>query len=125
MVNPPSVTEKYVDIPGRDGRLDITELLTGAAVYGDRTGSWEFYIDHDHISNYKWQNLYTNVMGFLHGKWVTVVLEDDPDYRYYGRTRVSAFKADKNHSMITIDYVLEPYKQHVEDGSADSGVYKL
>lgn len=50
LVNPPSVKEEYVDIPGANGSLDFTEALSGAIHYGMREGSWEFIVDSDRYS---------------------------------------------------------------------------
>lgn len=44
LVNPPQVKTHYVNVPGRNGALDLTEAIAGRAVYGNRTGNWEFYV---------------------------------------------------------------------------------
>ena len=40
--NPPSVKTQYIDIPGANGQIDLTESLTGYPVYKNREGSWNF-----------------------------------------------------------------------------------
>lgn len=121
IVNPPSVKEKFIEIPGRQGLLDLTELLTGGPMYGNRQGSWDFYVMVEKKNNAtvlpysKWSSMataYTTIMQYLHGKEHSVILEDDSDYSYNGRLKVSAWKPTKDYPVITIDYNLEPYKTH-------------
>ena len=40
----PEFDNNYVEIPGSNGSLDLSEYLTGGPVYRDRSGSFEFYL---------------------------------------------------------------------------------
>lgn len=128
VVNPPPVNEKYVEIPGRNGSIDLTTFLSGSPTYGNRKGSWEFYVickgmevslptgylttSQKNALWADWKTAYDTILNYLHGKNHSVALDDDPDYVYTGRMTVNSFKSDKDNSTITIDYVLAPYKQH-------------
>lgn len=107
---PPEFKKKTIDIPGGNGVLDVSELLTGYPVYENRTGSFEFMV---HNGYDDWFRIYSDIMDYLHGKTMRAVLEDDPDYFYEGRYTVNEWKSDKNYSLITIDYDVSPYKQSV------------
>lgn len=116
LVNPPEVKTEYIEIPGANGSLDYTEALTGAPVYKDRTGSWEFYV----MNGYQeWHVLYSNIMSYLHGKKHKIVLESDPDYVYEGRLSVNEWASEPERSKITIDYVISPYKKSREGAVVD------
>lgn len=106
--NPPPLKSKYVDIPGADGEVDLTELLTGSPKFGNRTGSLEFIVANDYLS---WDVAYSTIMNYLHGQSMHAVLEDEPLYYYDGRFSVSEWRSDKNYSLITIEYVLAPHRQ--------------
>lgn len=106
--NPPKVKTQYVDIPGGNGQLDLTEILTGYPLYENRTGSIEFYVENGHA---EWDDLYSQIMNYLHGKHMTAYLEDDPGFVYEGRFTVNSWKSDKWWSTITIDYDVYPYKR--------------
>ena len=106
-VEPPSVKTKIVENPGSDGVIDLTEAVTGYPQYGQRQGSWDFYILNGW---YSWDVLYSEILNFLHGKQLSVRLTDDNDYFYRGRMTVNSRKSDKDHSQITLDYDFEPYK---------------
>lgn len=113
VINPPEVKTQYVDIPGADGSIDLTESLAGRPAFSDREGSIEFVVLNDFDIdgyNYNWITVYTDVMEYLHGKSMRMVLDDDPEYFYEGRFRVNSWKSDANHSTITIDYRVSPYK---------------
>lgn len=116
VINPPKPKVQYVDIPGADGSIDLTESLAGRPVFEDREGSLEFIVLNDfNVDNYQynWIDVYTSIMQYLHGQRMTMVLDDEPDYFYEGRFTVNSWKSDQNNSTITIDYRLSPYKYPV------------
>ncbi len=110
LFNPPSVKTSYVDLPGGDGTLDLTEVLAGRPTYNNRTGSWTFYV----MNGYQeWYELYSDIMQYLQGKEFDAVLEDDPAFTYHGRFQVDAWRSDPTWSKIVISYNVGPYKKDV------------
>lgn len=116
VVNPPNVKTQYVDIPGGNGVLDLTESLTGYPLYEQRIGSWEFYVKNGYQA---WNVLYYEILNYLHGKRLKVILEDDPSYYYEGRLTVNEWKSDSWWSTIVIDYELYPYKKEISTSIED------
>ena len=67
VINPPAVHTHYIDIPGANGSIDLTDTLTGGPTFGDREGSIEFMVLHDYdlpsvgastgILPYSWKEL--------------------------------------------------------------------
>ncbi len=114
VINPPKPKTKYVDIPGGDGQIDLTDALAGRPAYSNREGSIEFLVMNNYApegpSDYNWVNAYSSVMQFLHGKRVRAVLEDDPDYYYEGRVTVDSWNTNKDWSTISISYSFYPYR---------------
>lgn len=111
--NPPNPKTKYIDIPGSDWHIDMSEVLTGDIAYEARTGSLEFIVDNGQLSNYKadfWIDLYSEIMNYMHGRILQATLEDEPAYYYEGRFSVNSWKSDAHNSKITIDYTVSPYK---------------
>lgn len=112
-VSPPDVKEEYVEIPGMNGALDYTDLLSGSPVYSMRKGKWEFAVltAMDGVNENKdWAKVYSTILMDIHGKRFRVTLEDDPTHYYVGRVKVSDYKSDKERGTISIDYTLNPYK---------------
>lgn len=108
LFNPPDVKTHIVDIPGANGQIELTESLTGYPLYKNRTGSWEFNV----VNGYQdWDVLYSEILGYLHGKTMKAYLEDDRYFYYEGRFEVNKWESDKWWSKITIDYDVYPYKK--------------
>lgn len=119
VINPPKPKTQYVDIPGADGSIDLTESLAGRPVFSDREGSIDFIVlndlnidDYDY-SDYNWVDVYTDILQYLHGKKLQMILDDDPMYFYEGRFEVNNWTSDANNSTISINYVLSPYKYRI------------
>lgn len=107
VVSPPEVKTLYVDIPGADGAMDLTQALTDDVKYRNRKISFEFFVLE---ARKRWSTIYSEIMGYLHGQSMQIILDEDPDYYYTGRIQVNAWKSDKKTSTITIEADVEPYK---------------
>ena len=78
----PGVSTKMIEIPGKSGMIDLSEYLTGDVIYGNRSGSLEFYVDNGHEY---WETIRSRITNFLHGQQMKMCLEDDPTYYWEGR----------------------------------------
>lgn len=116
----PPLQERYVDIPGLNGPVDLTEAITGYPVYGNRTGSFEFIVMNDwyeadgRLVRGNWQYRYSEIANYLHGQHMQAQLEDDPEYYYEGRFKLAEWRSEKDYSRISIEYNVGPYKTAVE-----------
>lgn len=121
VISPPSPKTVYVDIPGSDGVIDLTESLTGDVKFDNRTIKCEFVVLD---ARNRWSNIYSEIMDYLHGQRMRVRLDEDPTYYYEGRLQVNEWKSDKVTSTITIEGDVEPYKMEMfsslEDWEWDS-----
>jgi hypothetical protein len=97
----PNIT--LVSVPGSNNVLDLSEILTGKILFGRRSGSWEFLIDHDRWNS--WLEAYYYISNMLNGKAVGVQLQGDT-YIYKGRLTVKEWKNSASYSGIAIDYDL-------------------
>lgn len=110
--NPPPVKTTVIEVPGASGVVDLSEALTGAPTYGNREGEWTFLIDREKNSN-PWYETYSDILNSIHGQFLQVSLEDDPDWYYEGRFSVSNWTSytDGSGNGITISYSVGPYKK--------------
>ena len=118
---PPEPKTTYIDLPGANGGLDYTDLLTGFPTYGYRKGSWEFLL----IPGEQWETVYHSLWSTLHGKTHTVILQDDPNWYYTGRLKINEWQSNAYNSLITIDYVLDPEKLPVSGEPPDTDAEDL
>ena len=110
LFNAPKVKTNYIDLPGGNGSIDATQVLSSYIYYNNREGSNEFYVANGFGD---WATRFSEIMNYLHGKKVKVILSDDPGFYYRGRLAVNQWKSEKDFSKIVIDYILEPYKYEV------------
>ena len=115
VIVPPEVKTNFIDLPGANGFIDLTEAIPGSVVYGQRESSIDFMIETTTVRN-TWSDLYSAVLNFLHGKSGKLILEDDPNWFYEGRFTVEPWKSEESWSTITINYVLEPFKVNLNTG---------
>lgn len=125
----PKPRTKMVDIPGMNGKLDISEILTGEQLYENRTGSWKFYITRDVIDEEydypSWAAIYHQIVNAINGKRGFIYLEDEPEIAYEGRFTVKNFIVKKDYSQVEIGYELNPAGRYdIENANDMNGVWK-
>ncbi len=107
VISPPTPKTKYVEVPGADGAIDMTDSLTGYTQYQNRQISFEFIIM---AGRENWPAIYSDLMDTLHGKKVRITFDDDPGYYYTGRVTVGKWDAEKVTAIITMSAEVEPFK---------------
>lgn len=118
VIIPPTPKYNYVLIPGSSAVVDLTEYISGGVTYNPREGQLEFLVQ----KKEQWSFVYEEIMNYLQGHRVRVVLDDDPEYYYEGRCAVSTWTSSELYSTITLDYYFLPYKYPV-NYSLDSWTY--
>lgn len=103
----PKVKSKYLDIPGGNGSIDLTDALTGYPLYNNREGSFEFLVMNDYGH---WFDRYSDIADYIHGQSMRIILEDEPEYYYEGRCAMGEWRSEKDWSRVVIEYNVGPYK---------------
>lgn len=111
VISPPTPKTLYVDIPGADGLLDLTQALTQDVKYENRTITFEYTVLD---ARNRWSNIYSDILDYLHGQSMKIILDEDPTYYYMGRLHVNEWKSDKKTAVIVIEANVEPYKMNVD-----------
>lgn len=106
-ISSPDPKTNYIDIPGGDGKLDLSEALTGDIKYDNRKIKLKFDVDGDY---YKWIDKSSEIMNFIHGKKAKIILDTDPSFYWYGRIELSSGKEDFSLGELEITADVEPYK---------------
>ena len=108
---PPAIPKMvYVDIPGADGSLDLTEAH-GEVKYNDRTISMMFLLNPaGDLSEFAWECKKTQVCNALNGVACRLVLDKDPDYYWVGRCEIDRYASNKRLRQIVVNARVRPYK---------------
>ena len=104
-IDSPEARTYQIDIPGRAGLLDASDMLFGRASFKNRTLTIHLWYEYD-LPN----DLHTFILGKLHGKKMRIVTDDDPFFYRLGRLHVSTEKASATITEVTITADCGPYK---------------
>lgn len=114
-IGTPEPRLNYVDVPGKQGVLDLTSAL-GPVTYNNRQ-VWfsvkEFAKAPQHIFKY------SSLLNKYHGQSVKIVVEDDKEYYYFGRCLVSTEYLNNETRIITFDVDANPLKYPVYASDED------
>lgn len=102
----PRATPKtsYLEVPGGDGKIDLSDVLRGDAVFNNVTGTLELIVLRpDRFDVHDFANHYS-------GRRVMVRMGDDDDYFRVGRCWISADDRKKVLRKLTMTFDAEPYR---------------
>lgn len=109
-LEPPEPKTYIVEIPGGNGKLDLTETLIGDTAFNNRKQSFQFFI----IGTTDFEKVKTSVSNFLHGKDYDYKITMDPNYTYHGRFKVTEYQHDSYSlgvvGVINIEVDSRPFK---------------
>ena len=106
-VSLPRAKTKTVEVPGADGELDLTDVLTDEVKYSNRKLQFTFTVI-DHFNG--WATRLSQVTNYLHGRRLKVMMDWDKHYYYEGRCTVNSLKSKKRTATIVIDVDASPWK---------------
>lgn len=109
-ITPAVPKTNYVDIPGADGALDLTEA-NGEVKYSDRTHKFTLTMNPaDDLSEAAWEAKKTEVSNRLNGRACRITLDKDPDYYWQGRCAVDSYTSNKRLRQFVVSARVRPYK---------------
>lgn len=107
---PAKPKENFIDIPGGDGSLDLTEAH-GEVKYNDREFTFTFSVMPGDTKTF--DEKVTEVSNALNGLRCNITLDRDEAFFWEGRLRVDEFRQDRNLKQIVIAATVRPYKLKV------------
>ena len=110
-LSPPEPKTTTVEVPGRDGYIDLTESLTGDVTYSNRSMTFTFLI----VDLEQFEVVKTQISNALHGRKFNFEMTMDPGYTYTGRFKITSYThtATWNHGIcgyIEVEIDADPYK---------------
>ena len=112
VVSMPKPNTVLLEIPGRNGRLDLSEVLTGDISYGNREIKLKLAAS---TNREKWQETCLHIFNKYHGRAVSIVFDEDPGHYYTGRASVSDPQRLASAGQLTITVDAEPYRYETEE----------
>lgn len=103
----PEPKMKTIEVPGADGVIDLTEVLTNDVKYNNRKLSFTFTVIHPMAL---WAARLSEVSNYVHGRKLHILLDWDRSDYYEGRCKVNQFKSSKRLGTIVIEADCDPYK---------------
>lgn len=105
---PPTPLKSLIQVPFKNGVLDATRALTDKIIYGSRTMTLDFMVG-DNLRT--WPELYSEIIGSIHGRSMQITLDTDPDYYWEAYTvEVGAPTEEEGLGKFTVTCECFPYK---------------
>lgn len=109
-ISPAIPKTNFIEIPGSDIPLDLTEAL-GGVNYSSRECKFTFTMNPSGgLSEGAFEAKKTEVSNALNGLACNIILDKDPDYFYKGRCTVDEYLSEKKIRQIVIKATVHPYK---------------
>lgn len=100
----------YIDIPGGDGSLDLTEAL-GDVKFSDRVHTFTLTMNPaGDLSEKAWERKKMEVSNLLNGRSFKITLDKDPDYYWVGRCAIDNYASEMRIRQFEISATVRPYK---------------
>lgn len=109
-ISPATPKTNFIEIPGSDIPLDLTEAL-GGVNYSPRECKITFTMNPSgDLSEGAFEAKKTEVSNALNGLACNIILDKDPDFFYKGRCAVDEYLSEKKIRQIVIKATVHPYK---------------
>ncbi len=104
----PEPQTSFVEIPGRDGALDLSEAF-GTVRYADRIIPLTLY------ARAPFDSLISSFAADAHGRRMNVIFDRDPTYYYNARITVEDVERHAGYCELSVECRAKPYKlEHFE-----------
>ena len=112
IISMPEPNTVLLEVPGRSGRLDLSEVLTGDVSYGNREVKLKLAAE---TSKEEWVDTCFHIFNKYHGRMVHVTFDEDPGHFYVGRASVSDPQRVATAGQLTVTIDAEPFRYEQEE----------
>lgn len=104
-IGKPKIQSYTVEVPGRNGLLNLTKGLTGRVMYNNRSLSFQYFGTGTRSRLLELDTL----MSRYHGQTIRIIDDDHPDHYYEGEVSVDTeFKS--NYIIISLTVDAQPFR---------------
>lgn len=105
----PEPKTSYIDVPGRNGRIDVTEYVLDAPVFDNRKLEFKFTFNRK-VDKESWEVWKSRILNHIHGKKVQIVLDNTPSWYYLGRVAIEAEEDEGIIMSVIIKAEADPFQ---------------
>lgn len=115
IIGEPKQSTKYIEVPGRDGLLDLSTVISGRIIYTSREIKIQLAGARDKTT---WNPALSILRNHINGKVCHFVFDDDPNYFWRGRVDIKDFSSALDLGKLTINIpTADPYKYSVKSSA--------
>lgn len=116
-IGSPEVEKNYIEVPGMDGMLDMTEAVTGRPIFKSR----EIKINFGGIrERQSWDSVISDIRNKIHGQKIKITFDNTPDYYWLGRAEVIDFDRSRELGTFTLSIpYADPYKYDINSSAEE------
>ena len=104
-ISEPNVKSNYINLPARDGQLDLSGVLSDTPLYDMRTINYTF-VWRSNVDDF--ESEVSAIANAIHGQTLDVIHGSSP-YYYHGKVSVSSPTITNDKAQINISLNAEPY----------------
>ena len=108
----PEAKTVLLEVPGRSGRLDLSEVLTGDISFGNREIKLKLAAQ---TNREKWVETCFHIFNKYHGRVVQVTFDEDPGHFYVGRASISDPQRVASAGQLTVTIDAEPFRYEQDE----------
>ena len=107
-----------VEIPGRNGILDLTDALFDGCKFNNRELALTF-VTLSSLTGNEWTDFLSEITEILHGQKLQIIFDEDPDYYYLGRCSINSFETNCYRHEVEVACDCAPYKYKLSETTVE------
>lgn len=110
-IGDPEMETTYIQVPGRNGLIDASEVVSGRRIYIKRALSFELGGVNPRLN---WDGIISGMRNDVNGRICRLTIDNDTSYFWRGRVYVNGFDRFRDLGTLKLDVpVADPYKYDV------------
>ena len=105
----------YIQVPGRDGLIDVSETVAGRPIFKKRSISIVVGALHNRMD---WDSVMSGIRNKIHGRVCHIIFDNDITYYWRGRVSVNSFDRSRRLGTFKIEMPnADPYKYSISSSA--------
>lgn len=107
-IGDPEMETTYIQVPGRSGLIDASEVISGRRIYKKRSLEFELGGTRDRLD---WDGVISGLRNNVDGRVCRLTLDNDKNYYWRGRVYIRGFDRFRDLGTFVLDVpTADPYK---------------